>query len=617
MNKIDYYADLVKEVFDDSGVVAQVERFSKIDRMLNCDYDNPPELQKLSWIGNRKLVSTAPADASNAATRAFAARSPIINVKPLSIAPEEYERVERIETALDWELSRMNLKGQKGVQWKIVESAMKYCKVAIQTEYLPYSLKGRDKDNYIKAVLKSSNFNLSVHHPGTVFSHDGPYGLPEFVVKKCQYPMSYLVAKYGEKNKGIMKMLASLDSDDDLATQLKTKVWYFDVYTWNDRVQWASSSEKGNEWEFLREEHKLPMIPWVVVDNQDPILKSVVDAELWENANAMRTITFSKAIDMAAHPDLWIKTVTGDLQGVSQDTTNPSQPLVTDSQTDVTQLRPPQIDQQLASVQQAAESEIFQSSVAQILASVQEIGKTATFSTVNAMLQAALTQLVLAQNTAERAFQMGLTQMFQWIDYTEIPMESYRSKNKSKNDKSYMMGEKIILIGAKQYEDTELIPGQVFVPFNADEMYIDVMLQPKSITDKQAEITNEINILDRMGGDRGSAYDRLGLGDYKQAEARRMEEDLVEATKQAEIKRITMQPDLEAQQMQMAQQQQMQQEQMQQEMQVENERMAQQTAFEGSQGFDVRGGGNPPMGGAPGMGREQVTGETFTGEGLA
>ena len=118
-----------------------------------------------------------------------------------------------------------------------------------------------------------------------------------------------------------------------------------------------------------------------------------------------------------------------------------------------------------------------------------------------------------------------------------------------------------------------------------------------------------------MGGDRGSAYDRLGLGDYKQAEARRMEEDLVEATKQAEIKRITMQPDLEAQQMQMAQQQQLQQEQMQ--MEVENERQAQQTAFEGSEGFDVRGGGNPPMGAAPGMGREQVTGETFAGEGLA
>lgn len=609
VQKLDYYSDMVKEVFDDSEVRKQIDLFYQIDKMLACDYENPKELQKLSWIGQRKLVSTAPADASDAATRAFAARVPIINIKPLSIHPDERTRVENLETGINWELSRMNTRGKKSAQWKIIESAMRYCKVCVQPQYLPYALKDREKDSYIKAILSSSNFNLPVHHPSTVFAQDGPYGMHEFVVKRGKYSMNYLVSKIGKENKGIIKMLSTLDKNKDLAEQMKTEVYYFDVTTWKDRVQWASTTENGHEWEFLREEHGLPFINWIVVDNQDPILKSVVNANLWENANVIRTIAFSKAVDMAAHPDMWIQTPSGDLQGVQQDNENPSQPLVTDLQAKVEQLRPPQIDPQIESMRQITDSEIFQSSVAQILASVQEIGKTATFSTVNAMLQAALTQLVLAQNTAERAFQLSIRQMFQWIEYTEIPMETYRAKTKSKNNATYQMGEKITIVGYKQFSDeTELAPGQIIVPFNSEEMYIDVTLQPKSITDKQAEITNEINIIDRLGGDRSSAFDRLDLGDYAEAEARRAEEDLTAAVFEAEKQRILLAPQEEMQQRAIQQQQE-------QQANIENQRMQNQNAFEGSQGFDVRAGGNPPA--MPGMGREQITGETFSGEGLA
>src|SRR3990172_7373679 len=118
--KLEYYTGLVSEVFEDRGVMEQIARFEKIDKMLCCVYENPKELQALPWIKDRKFVTTAPADAANAATRAFASREPILSVQPLAANDAEYARVERIETALMWEFQRMNMVGKKPVHWQVV-----------------------------------------------------------------------------------------------------------------------------------------------------------------------------------------------------------------------------------------------------------------------------------------------------------------------------------------------------------------------------------------------------------------------------------------------------------------------------------------------------------------
>ena len=98
VEELEYYAEMATEVVQKNR--DKVELYLEIDRMMDCDYENPRELEALPWISGRKFVTTAPADAANAATRAFAARAPILSVSPLSEEPEEYERVERMETAL-------------------------------------------------------------------------------------------------------------------------------------------------------------------------------------------------------------------------------------------------------------------------------------------------------------------------------------------------------------------------------------------------------------------------------------------------------------------------------------------------------------------------------------
>src|SRR3990167_9974318 len=157
VEKLEFYAEMADEVV--SKEKDKIDLYLEIDRMMNCEYENPRELDALPWIKGRKFVTTAPADAANAAARAFAARAPILSVHPLSDEPEEYERVERMETALEWEFKRMNMIGKKPVHWQIVGDAMRYCKIALQVEYLPYAFKKAKKDNRIKSILRNTNLD--------------------------------------------------------------------------------------------------------------------------------------------------------------------------------------------------------------------------------------------------------------------------------------------------------------------------------------------------------------------------------------------------------------------------------------------------------------------------
>jgi len=611
VEELEYYAEMATEVVQKNR--DKVELYLEIDRMMDCDYENPRELEELSWISGRKFVTTAPADAANAATRAFAARAPILSVSPLSEEPEEYERVERMETALEWEFKRMNMIGKKPIHWQIVGDAMRYCKIALQVEYLPYALKKAKKDNRVKSILRNANFNWHRHHPGTVFTLESQYGV-EAVVKRGMYSPQQLIYKFGKENPGVQQLMADIEKGDH-AARLDNNFVFTDITDWNARVQFAAVSGNPDQsssanYEFRREAHKIPFIPWVVVDHEDAILKSVVDAELWDNANAIRTIVFSKAVTMASNAKFWVLTTTGDLQGVEQDNTNPNQPMVgTLGQAQFGNLPPNQVDQQMANIQNMADSDIFRSSVAQVLASAETIGATSTFSTVNAMLQAALTQLVLAQTAAERAEQLAFKQMLEWVDYSKIPLVAYRPNSKTVGETVYNAGQEITLTGQDYDGDDPNV-----TVFDIESLYLDVKLQPKSITDKQAEITNGINIVDRLGGSKEMVFDDLGLGDFKIHQERRAIEDLFSAEIQAEQTRILQKPELEAQQMIQAQQQA-------QAQQISAQNMAKRSRGNGqnagSQGFDVRAGGNPPAANTPGMGREQVTGESATGEGLA
>jgi hypothetical protein len=122
--------------------------------------------------------------------------------------------------------------------------------------------------------------------------------------------------------------------------------------------------------------------------------------------------------------------------------------------------------------------------------------------------------------------------------------------------------------------------------------------------DKQTEINNAINKVERLGMSKKMAWDDLGIDNYELSDAQKLEEMLFEAHAQAKSKEIMMQPDLQAQAAQQAMQQ-----------QANPQPGGPQSQFAAQQGMDTRGGGATAA--QPGQGREQLSGQSGSGQGLA
>lgn len=589
LRNLQYYADSAREAIENRKDKDRI--FDKIHEAHRGIFENPPELRALPWIQDRKFVTTAPSDALNAATRTFASRMPQIEIQPLSDAPEEYDRVEQHESLMKWEFERMNRTGKKSIHWKIVEYAMKYCAVAIETAYLPFEYRGRTNEPRVKEILRSRNFRWNVHSPRNVYVRESD-DILESVLNCDVLTAQQVIDRFGTENPGVSEMLRQIDIEDPRALS-ETKFSFYDYTDWDARVIWIAENAGASSInrmapsgiEIMRKERTVSFLPWVYVDNDEPILRGMVEANLWENVNILRTMQFSKAVDMAAHPEYWIQTPDGTLRNVHIDNTNPNQPLVTGPGVNVSKLAPPNLDPQLSTLSTTAEQEVFRTTVAQILASVEKYAGTQNFSVVNAMLNAAVAQLGLAQMAAERAETLALVQSFRWIDETEIPMVGFRTSTKSENKPR---GQEISI----KPED-----------FDTDYLYLSVKLNPSTIMDKQTEINNAVNKVERLGMSQKMAWDELGMENYDLSQTQKTEEGLYMAMTQAKAKEIMMRPDIQAQQAMQAQQAQQQQQ------------GPAQTQFAAQEGMDTRGGGAPAT--SPGQGREQLTGRANSGQEIA
>lgn len=589
VKSLSYYAGAAREAIRNDN--DRDTLYQKIHEAAAGIFENPPELKALPWIKDRKFVTTAPGDALQAAIRTFAARLPKIEVQPLSEDPAEYDRTEQLEELMKWEFTRMNRLGAKSPHWKIVEYAMKYCAVAIETAYLPYLYADKKNDPRVKEILRSRNFRWTVHDPSNIHVRESD-DILEAVVNCQVMTLQQLIDRFGMDHPGVIELIG----DNDLDAKALTKTYSMYDYTdWDARVIWVADNrgsytidrEAPVGVEFMRKERSISFLPWVFVDNQEPILRHMVDAELWQNVNILRTMQFSKAVDMVAHPEYWIQTPDGTLRGVTIDNQNPNQPLVTGPGAQVHQLRPPAIDPQLSQLTAAAEQEVFRTTVAQILASVETYAGTQNFSVVNAMLSAAIAQLSLAQMVAERAETAAIIHQFRWIDETDIPMVGYRVTTK----------------GEGRERGREIAVRRT--DFDPDYLYVTVTLNPATVMDKQTEINNAINKVERLGMSNRMAWEELGIENYELSQSQKTEEMLYMAQIQSKAKEIMMRPEMQARQAQMQQAQMMQQ----------GQQGVDQTQFAAQQGMDTRGGSMAAT--MPGQGREQLNGQAASGQEIA
>ncbi len=626
---LSYYTGLMKEAI--ASDQDRIKLYAAIDMHRKGEWPTPGALKALPWIKNRKFASTRPADALDSGARTFASLFPAISISPLSDNPKEYGRVERLETALDWQFRRMNMGGGKTTHWKILESAMRYCAVAMQTEYLPHTLKGMEKDNFLKEVLRQSKFQWTVHHPGAVHSRRSR-GVLTMACLATVKTGQEIVEEFGESNEGVIEMLEKLSDGrgrPSTGKLMKTLFSFYDLTDWDWRciciVENGGSREVNPEpakaIALRMEEHKLPFIPWVVVDNEDPILKNAINSGLLDNTNILRTIEFSKAVASAAESKTSIETPDGTLDGVSVDNTNPTQPMVTRPGVKVQELRGAPIDPQLANMRASAEAELNATSVTQVLSDAASLDSR-NFSTANMKYKTAVAQLSLAKNCASRAEELGFYQMFQWLDYaTDLPLVAYRSKTKTYQGAELPAGEEIVVSPNEDMTNS--------TNFDLEQLYVAVELREDSILDEQSKWNIGITKVDRFGMSRQVVAEELGVENYSLHEQKRAVEELTLVTVQAQAKEIMAEAEAYAAQLMAQVQIQTQQAiaqiqqasqpqpQPQPEPQAAVQGMNAGGSFASMQGQDLRGGGAAAMQVAPGEGREQMNGADMTGEQLA
>ena len=618
MKKVEEYAEVVKQMVDDDK--ARDELFHEIDKARACVFEPSAEVKELPWVKNRHYGMTNVADAINTGARTFSTLLPHIEISPLMDHEREYQRTEMAEQIWEWEFQRMNrVQSKKGFHDRIVENAVTYHSVALQTEYLPYKFKGK-KDQRKRSLLAKKKFNWSIHHPGSVHSMTGEYDQLARVAKVVSMTAQELIDNFGE-SKGIAK-LKSKHSDASKAELMGLKYTLVDYMDWDRRVKWAYAGEGSvvsSDIVFMDEEHELPFLPWVVVDYGDPLWKSVIKSGLWENLQYVNMLIFAKALEQSTRSTLVVRTPDGTLQNIHIDFTNPSNPIVIPAGAEVSDLRPAPIDPQMSQIFSGMLAQLGASTVSQVLTNIGQYSD-APFSTVERIVQLALGQLSPAKKCAEAAEEEGIYQGFQWIEHSKIPLVGYRTSTMDEEKKK--KGEQIAIWPGKEPDEEEiqkmsseelsLWGRQVY--FDLEQLYVSVELQANNVADEQSRLNLYINAVDRLGMSKQDAWDKLGWKNYKLSENHKIEEMMLDQELQLDFERERTKIQIEGQQM--MQQQQMEQQMMaqQQSLQAEQQAMNAGGDFAMAQGSDMRAGGMPAsMQGAPTTNRVQVTGETDDG----
>lgn len=585
--------------------------YKKIDDAIDCVFEPSNALKELPFIKDRHYALPDIADAKNAGVRTFSVLLPNISIQPNSDNEYEYERVERMEEALKWEFHRMNRVGTDSIHSQIINSAIQYHAVALQTQYLPYHFRDRKKEPRVRAILRQRNFNWIVHHPGTVHVMRGRDGNLDGIAKVGTYTLKQLRDEFGADNPGIRKLLTDwVDKDFD------TTEWTLVDWTdWEKRQVWVTTDKKFGRAEYviMDEEHQLPFIPWVVIDKGNPLWQSVIKSGMWENIQHMNVIRFAKAIEQASTPAFVIQTPDGTMKNVWIDYSNPNQPINIPPGARLEPVQRPQIDPQLEAHFQEMRAAIQRSTVSQVLTDIGQYSN-APFSTVNQIVQMALGQLGPAKLVAEEAEAKGFFQMFEWIEYSKIPLIAYRSSDKNGATGDTMRkGEEIAIFpGAAREPDEFMTPEQERnfrrrIYFDLDYLYIDVSMNSQNTADEQARQNVLINAITHMGASKEFAWEKMGWDNYKIVEEQRAAEMLQEA----EIQKIIQMKMLEVQAAQMG----MQQAQQAQQAQPQNETAAlnSENSMSTMQGADMRGGMNPAAQANPNMTREMVMGTDSRG----
>ena len=530
-----------------------VKHYEKIDKMINLEWQLPDKIKDLKWM--RKVISTDPQSALKTAIRTLSTIEPVPSYQPTNPHDETKQNASNIEMNLLWQLRQADKRSRKKLVADIVESALRYDKVCVQTIPLKWQIEAQgefegEMPTRYKAAQNLGGFMVEVHNPKDVHDRWTPLGLDAVLLAKVMESRE-AVAFYGE---AASELAEELEDEDN-----ETWVTVFDYWDYDRRLVTCSAptenrhkeSPESSEYVFVdseesEEDFDMAFLGgWTVVEGGTsleadktnsvrPMLGTIAKSDMWDTQNIAQSLSFSESISYAAAPRGIIKSPNADEVRIDYGDIN--RPVRLKPGEDYEQLTPPAIDQNLLHISDRIQAAIDKDTVAKSLQNLDFPSGTA-FATVNAVIKSATAALDPYKSLAEKAIAGIFENMLRWTAYTKEPMRGFGYH--------------------KQDEGTQYTLKPEFI--DTSNIYIRVKLSAHVPTDYLQRIEAAIAMKDQLDFPKEDAYKHLDVPNPDQVMEKRWQERLEEHEMQLRMQRRQAQNELAIQQQQMAMQMQMQQ----------------------------------------------------------
>jgi hypothetical protein len=574
-------------------------QYQHIDDMFYKRWELPSGMPE--WV--MKVVSTDPADAVMTTVRIFSALNPGFKIMPMLPNEANRQKANEIETAISYNFMQAGRRNDNSVTWDVMLSSALYADVAAQVIYLPYQekvLKAMGKEQSArraKAARRFGDFAFIIHNPANIYPSWSEYGLEGVLTIRVQ-TVDEFIASWGKRAEKLV----------DRKAYAEGKISYVTSYDYTDyekRCVWGVPSEvdsvkiEGQGIKIWDEENKLGFIPYAVrrwgnsLSSESnkrvmPLLQSIYDSGQWDMLNSMESMDASLTVARASRPEYAGEFPSG--QDAEIDNTEPSGMLKLPPGTrNFTPLPSQSVDQRLTMEKTQFKANIWQGTIAKALNQMDFPSGTA-YSAINQILSAATNSLAPYRMLGEHALEEIAHQMLCWV--------KYYGKEYDKSASLY-----------GQYADKTNTGKEVSIAWDTidpDALQVEVSLTADIPVDKLQQINGAVLLYQNFRVPQEEVLEHLGISNPQEAAKRRDLEDYKAAYIQADLQRIAMQPQLEAQQQQMQQQAEMQQAQQSQAMEQEMMAREQEAALAGAEqnaspGNENLGGlgMNPAMGGMP------------------
>ncbi len=512
------------------------EMYEEIDNAIHGEWELPEDFATVDWA--TRAPDPQFAITVNAATRILSDVRPGIKITPSN--PDLMRVADEQEKGLQWLQSNASRRRNSHIISDVGASAVKYGEVTAHVTYLPMQIKGikkaKGKTKRWEAMLRRSPFLVEVFHPKSVYPRYSALGLEEVAMVRKEDP-SAIIDMWGEKADELKHAMEASQKEGGKAPQEVTYHVYMS-YEWHAVfVQYAEPSEGnkimpgGKIIEILNEEWKFPFLPWSCriggtnledepEDQRNPLLKTMVDFDLYNLSSSVRSMRISDIIRTAGQAKRTLYNQSGQGVEIIEEAGDFYESIDGD---DKIEDRAPNMADPAMELLQVELAQDHQKATLSDLLLGGEIPANAAFATINLVTHSALAAIKPVREVIEGAMADISEIMLLWIHYGGETVEGFGRNEDGEHETYYMHPDDI----------------------DPKNIYIDVDVEADLPTDRQARAVTARMLVESGFYSKKEAMEDVGIKDVTEMEEEIYMDNMAAAMLQLDLKNLAFESDIQ------------------------------------------------------------------------